>query len=299
MIPKFKKAAGLLLSLALSFFAPHIVTSGALDSWYTDVPDHSVYYDGIFYMTQAELVTGYDDGTFLPDREVSRVEALKMILEYSAVEDSTTLELKFSDTDPDAWYNNYLSTALGLGIISGYPDGTFLPENTVNRVEALKMLLLATDRSLPEATDENWYSAYLNYAAQNAVLIPDANGNYLPGQALTRGELADLLYRFEKSPYTTQVEYGIGSYYGRSFDGHNTASGTALDTDGFMCAHKTLPFGTVVRVTNLANKQSVDLTVVDRGPYTDGYIVDLTPTAFEQIGSLSTGILNVRLEVLK
>ncbi len=293
------KRIGAFLGLILSLSFAEPVTSGALDSWYTDVPDHSVYYDGIFYMSQAELVTGYDDGTFLPDQEVSRVEALKMILEYSAVEDTTTVELSFLDTDPDAWYSNYISTALGLGIISGYPDGTFLPENTVNRVEALKMLLLATDRSLPEATDENWYSAYLNYATQNAVLVPDETGDYLPGLALTRGELADLIYRFDQAPFTTQVEYGIGSYYGRSFDGHNTASGTALDTDGFMAAHKTLPFGTVVRVTNLANNQSVDVTVVDRGPYTDGYIVDLTPTAFEQIGSLPTGILKVRLEVLK
>jgi len=305
MISTFKKAGGLVLSLALSLFAPPVVTSGALDSWYTDVPEHSAYYDGIFYMTQGKYVDGYEDGTFLPDKEVTRVEALKMILSVTAREslktdtDASGIELNFTDLDPQAWYAEDLKTALSLNIISGYPDGSFLPNASVNRAEALKMLLLAADRSLPAPTDDSWYSSYLNYAKLNATLIPDASGDYLPAQALTRGELADLLYRFEESPFTEQVEYGIGSYYGRSFDGHNTASGTALDTDGFMCAHKTLPFGTVVRLTELADVNTVDVTVVDRGPYTDGYVVDLTPTAFEQIGSLSTGILKVRLEVLK
>ena len=59
----------LILSIAL---APG-VTSGALSSWYTDVPDHNVYYDGIYYLTQAEDVSGYEDGTFKPAQDVSRV----------------------------------------------------------------------------------------------------------------------------------------------------------------------------------------------------------------------------------
>lgn len=288
------------ICLAISLFFPTVVSSGALDSWYTDVPEHSVYYDGIFFMTDAQYISGYDNGTFLPNEEVNRVEALKMIFEFAGL-GFVDLEtpVTFSDTATSEWYNDYLSSAVHLGIVSGYPDGTFLPENPVNRAEAMKMLLLATERALPVAVDENWYSSYLEYAKLHATLIPDETGDYLPSQALTRGELADLIYRFANEPFTAQVEYGIGSYYGRSFDGHNTASGTPLDTDGFMAAHKTLPFGTIVRITNLANNQSVDVTVVDRGPYTENYIIDLTPTAFEQIGNLSAGILNVRLEVLQ
>lgn len=290
---------GLLLSLlAISLFAPSI-PSKALSSWYFDVPDHHVYYDGIYYMTQAGFVSGYEDGSFQPLKEVNRVEALKMILEVSEVEEKTEgITLTFSDTDESAWYADYLKTALNLAILSGYPDGTFKPENTVNRVEALKMLLLAEQRALPSSEGEEWYSAYLEYAKIHALLVPDETGDYLPGQKLTRGELADLIYRFKKEPFTTSVEYGIASYYGSSFDGRNTASGTPLDTDGFMAAHKTLPFGTVIRVTNLDNYLTVEVTVVDRGPYTEGYIVDLTPTAFDQIGSLPTGILPVRLEIL-
>jgi hypothetical protein len=295
------KVQAFLATLSLSLLLAPAVTSGALSSWYSDVPDYSSSYDGIFYLTQSNVVTGYEDGTFHPNDPVSRVEALKMILLDTEVPLSWEETAAFPDIEEDAWYMDYVNTAVSKGIMNGDPEGTFRPTDPVNRAEALKMLILASDKvsDLPDIASDYWYSAYLGYGQEHALITPDSTGDYLPSESLTRGELADLLYRFEKEPYTGQVEYGIGSYYGYSFDGHNTASGTALDAYGFMCAHKTLPFGTVLRVTNLANDTYVDVEVVDRGPYTAGYIVDLTPAAFEQIGALSTGILNVRVEVLK
>jgi rare lipoprotein A len=62
-----------------------------------------------------------------------------------------------------------------------------------------------------------------------------------------------------------------------------------------VCAHKTLPFGTVVTVTNLANGKSVTCTVHDRGPYVDGYIIDLNPQEFGKIAPLSAGVINARI----
>lgn len=296
------KPLALLSTFVLSIlFAPG-VTSGALSSWYTDVPENDTYYDGIYYMTQAGFVSGYEDGTFLPGNPVSRVEGLKMILAASEVElVDPEVPATFTDTDSTQWYQDYLDTALALEIITGHPDGSFKPLDTVNRAEALKMLILANDMTseLPGVASDYWYSPYMAYGSENALIVPDSSGDYLPGNALTRGELADLLYRFEKEPYASGVEYGIASYYGYSFDGHNTASGTPLEAYGKMAAHKTLPFGTVVRVTNLNTNTYVEVEIVDRGPYTEGYVIDLTPAAFEQIGALSTGILNVRVEVLK
>lgn len=285
-------------------FAPG-VSSGALSSWYSDVPDHYWHYDGIFYMTQAGYVTGYEDGTFDPERLVSRVEALKMLMEARENKDDTvsdtSVSLPFSDLSMEAWYFSYVTKAYNLGIVSNNENHVFRPEDPINRVEALKILVLANGRKseLPGVVNEAWYTAYLAYGMEQALIVPDETGNYLPEDTLSRGELSDLIYRFKKQPFTTQVEYGIASYYGNSFDEHNTASGKALDTDGFMAAHKTLPFGAVVRITNLDTKVYVDVEVVDRGPYTENYIVDLTPTAFEQIGLLSTGILKVRLEVMQ
>lgn len=296
------KSLALLSTIVLSIVLAPGVTSGALSDWYSDVPDNLATHDGIYYMTQAGFVTGYEDNTFLPENPVSRVEALKMILSAAEVElVDPEYPAPFTDTDPTQWYQDYLDTSMSLEIISGHPDGTFKPLDTVNRAEALKMLILASDKKseLPGIASDEWYSAYMAYGSEHALIIPDSTGDYLPSATLTRGELADLIYRFKKEPYTSQVEYGIASYYGYSFDGRNTASGTALDAYGFMAAHKTLPFGTIVRITNLNTNTYVDVEVVDRGPYTEGYVIDLTPFAFEQIGTLSTGILKVRVEVLK
>ena len=296
------KSLALLSTIVLSIVLAPGVTSGALSSWYSDVPDNNAYHDGIYYMTQAGFASGYEDNTFLPENPVSRVEALKMILSASEVEIiDQEVPSPFTDTDPTQWYQDYLDTSISLQIISGYPDGTFKPLETLNRAEALKMLILASDKKseLPGVASDDWFTAYMAYGAEHALIVPDSTGKYLPSATLTRGELADLIYRFKKGPYTSQVEYGIASYYGYSFDGHNTASGKALNAYGFMAAHKTLPFGTIVRITNLSSNTYVDVEVVDRGPYTEGYVIDLTPAAFEQIGTLSAGILKVRVEVLK
>ena len=75
-----------------------------------------------------------------------------------------------------------------------------------------------------------------------------------------------------------------------------TGKATWYSQPGLMAAHRTLPFGTVVRVTNLGNGKQVTVTVRDRGPYTGGRIIDLSDTAFKQIAPQSSGVLNVKIE---
>ncbi|OIP81039.1 hypothetical protein AUK45_02290 [Candidatus Peregrinibacteria bacterium CG2_30_44_17] len=77
-----------------------------------------------------------------------------------------------------------------------------------------------------------------------------------------------------------------------------TASGEPFDETEMTAAHKTLPFGTYVRVTNLANNQTVEVKINDRGPYGEGRIIDLSKSAFKEIGALSTGVLNVEVEII-
>lgn len=97
---------------------------------------------------------------------------------------------------------------------------------------------------------------------------------------------------------TFEIGSGKASFYGRAFDGRRTASGETFLKDAFTAAHKELPFGTMVRVTNLANSKSVIVKINDRGPYVDGRVIDLSEAAFSTIGKLSTGVLKVKLEVL-
>ncbi|MBU1355449.1 MAG: septal ring lytic transglycosylase RlpA family protein [Candidatus Edwardsbacteria bacterium] len=96
-------------------------------------------------------------------------------------------------------------------------------------------------------------------------------------------------------PLTTTT--GIASYYGKEFHGRKTANGETFDMNAMTAAHRTLPFGTMVRVTNLANDQSVTVRINDRGPFIKGRIIDLSYGAAKSIDLLSIG--QVKLEVLK
>jgi rare lipoprotein A len=86
------------------------------------------------------------------------------------------------------------------------------------------------------------------------------------------------------------------SYYG---EGQGTASGEEFDPTDLTAAHKTLPFGTRVRVTNVATGKSVTVRINDRGPYIEGRCLDLSTAAFEKIANLSSGVAKVRYEVLR
>lgn len=78
---------------------------------------------------------------------------------------------------------------------------------------------------------------------------------------------------------------------------HNqTGKASWYHQPGLMAAHRSLPFGTVVRVTNLANGKQVTVTIRDRGPYIDGRVIDLSDTAFKQLSPISRGVLNVKIE---
>jgi rare lipoprotein A len=91
---------------------------------------------------------------------------------------------------------------------------------------------------------------------------------------------------------------GKVAHYGRKFAGRRTASGERFNPGALTMAHNTLPFGTQVRVTNLANKRSVVARVNDRGPTTPGRIADLSTAAASRIGMLRAGIVEARLEVV-
>jgi rare lipoprotein A len=95
-----------------------------------------------------------------------------------------------------------------------------------------------------------------------------------------------------------QEEFGIASYYADAFHGRKTASGDLYHKDKLTAAHKTLPFGTVVRVTRLDNKKSVKVTINDRGPYIKGRIVDVSKAAAKQLDLITDGKARVKIEVL-
>lgn len=92
------------------------------------------------------------------------------------------------------------------------------------------------------------------------------------------------------------METGLASFYGKAHAGKRTASGARFNHRGFTAAHRTLAFGTIVRVTNVRNGRSVKVAINDRGPRVKSRIVDLSAAAAEAIG-VKSGLVRVRLEV--
>jgi len=91
---------------------------------------------------------------------------------------------------------------------------------------------------------------------------------------------------------------GLASWYGGKFQGRQTASGEIFDTNELTAAHKTLAFGTVVKVTNLENGKSTVVRINDRGPFIPGRIIDLSRAAAVAIGAAGNGVAKVRIEEL-
>ncbi len=96
-----------------------------------------------------------------------------------------------------------------------------------------------------------------------------------------------------------QLERGKATWYGGKFQGRKTASGERFDKRALTAAHKTLPFGSVVRVTNLANRRSVVVRINDRGPYGKGRVIDVSEAAARKLKMIRAGVVPVTVEIIK
>jgi rare lipoprotein A (peptidoglycan hydrolase) len=103
----------------------------------------------------------------------------------------------------------------------------------------------------------------------------------------------------KKRPRHLKRQTGLASWYGPGFFDRRTASGERFDPGDMAAAHRTLPFGTRIRVTNLENGRRVVLRVNDRGPYKKGRVLDVTPIAAKRLGFQHIGVARVRIDVLK
>lgn len=97
----------------------------------------------------------------------------------------------------------------------------------------------------------------------------------------------------------SDVQVGFASYYASRFHGAKTASGVRYDETSLTAAHRTLPFGTRVHVTNLGNGRSVVVTINDRGPFARGRVIDVSRRAARKLDFVRDGTARVRLEILE
>lgn len=323
MKSNFKQRVSAMVSIL--FLATFTFAETARAGLFTDIDENHQYLPAIRYLKQNGVINGYPDGSFRPEQEVNRAEALKFLTlsekilnQGAASEDAELLFLEeaasetignfdLTDVPEDSWYFRYVKQAFKNEIIKGYGDRTFRPANTVNLAEAVKMLLETNKVTLPsideitenpfkDAYMDEWYAPYIKYAKEKYILIADMDLKVRPEKDITRQEMANLIYRFYNLE-ETQV-YGRASYYADYFDGKTTASGQVFRQDEFTAAHLTLPFGSLIKVVNLENEKSVVVRVTDRGPYDKRFVVDLSKAAFETISPLSRGVIQVYYEVI-
>jgi hypothetical protein len=196
------------------------------DEVFADTKDHwsnvtvSRMHDTHILPDDVPLVRGYQNGTvmnFAPNQPVTRYELLKMALFSTCTKlqgNTDNAKTVFSDvknTTPinenEEWKQKrrVIYTAVHYGIVGGYADGTFKPDATVNRAEAVKIISLASQLKLSEASgavlsfsdvkNEDWFASYVGLAANREIVRGYTDGTFRPEQPITRAEAATIVYR--------------------------------------------------------------------------------------------------------
>ncbi len=206
----------------LKLFVTDGTISGESDpmngAMFHDVSANSAYFESVSFLKEHGVIGGYPDGSFKPNNVVSRVEALKFILNGINSDLLSATDLPFSDTSAREWYSGFVATAYDRSIVEGYPDSTFRPANTVNKVEFLKMLLLAMDVDLDatvtrdvyaDVPHDAWFAPYVKFAKDKNLIAHDG-GLFHPESGMTRAEVADLIYRLIVLKVSGAEQYSSG-----------------------------------------------------------------------------------------
>lgn len=215
-----------LVSVLVAVGVPAVAPRASAE--FSDVAATDAHYVAVSALVTQSVLQGYSDGTFKPGQDVNRAEALKIILGGAgiSVDSGSAAGLLFSDVATDDWFSSYVGTAVTKGIVQGYNDGTFKPEQTVNRAEAMKMLTLAAGVTVPAAaaafedvSADAWYASYATYAKTWNLVAPQTDGLWHGGDNMTRADIAEMVYRLQ------QVKAG-----GASFDEATNWLRTSFDT---------------------------------------------------------------------
>ncbi len=182
----------------LSVISTLLIGSIGFAAAFPDTTGHS-YDEAIQYVKNNGIVEGYSDGTFRPNQEINRAEFTKIIIEslYAEGEFATYANNScFTDVRANEWYTKYVCFAKQGGIINGHPDGSFKPADTINYVEALKIILEAYENELGVdlntfAEGNNWYDIYVDYADEKELSFA---GKVSLDSDISRGQTAEVIY---------------------------------------------------------------------------------------------------------
>jgi hypothetical protein len=182
------------LIAVISVLMTAAVTAQSGSAPFSDHIGHD-YQEAIEYLYENEIIDGYPDLTFKPDKQINRAEFLKIIIAsnfdktlYSYYSDENC----FPDVPENEWYTGYVCFAKEKGIVEGYPDGEFKPLENINLVEALKIIYEGSDLLInnPNAT---FKFKYYSPAMLSGYIPDDLVGGY--DEIMTRGQISEIIYR--------------------------------------------------------------------------------------------------------
>lgn len=164
---------------------------------FPDLIPGSLAYNAAYTLSAQGIISGYPDGTFKPLNQVNRAEAAKFLLNarYKTLPVTPATQL-FPDVPTNVWFSPFITLAANTGVISGYPDGTFKPANTVNTVEFLKMLALTFNLPLNvsysyiDVPEDAWFAQYAGIATTYNLFPKRPDYVLYPEMLLTREEVA-------------------------------------------------------------------------------------------------------------
>lgn len=165
-----------------------LLLPGISAAHFSDTDGH-LYEEVIKELANTQIVKGYPDGTFKPDQGITRAEMVKIVLLAGKWEIMSGNENCFSDVSQEERYFDPLCSAKAMGIIQGYPDGTFKPNQKVSFVEGLKIAIEGFKIQTREVKSDFRYTKYLDFVHQNSIFSKYA---FYPEQELTRGMMAHL-----------------------------------------------------------------------------------------------------------
>jgi len=204
----------LVTTLTLALFLTSVQTAFAT---FKDVKETHENYAAINYVQAEGIVIGYNDGTYRPENKINRAEFTKIIIasRFSVEEIDKCYENEiaekqtkvfFNDVLKTDWYGKYICVAKNQNIIKGFDDNTFRPLNRISFAEAAKIIAVAFGAQIGAET-EPWYKIYVE-ALAGTKSIPMSIYSF--DQQLSRGEMAEIIYRFladvNDKPYKTYAD---------------------------------------------------------------------------------------------
>ncbi|MCR4428803.1 MAG: BMP family ABC transporter substrate-binding protein [Caldiserica bacterium] len=207
----------------------------------------------ILKLVEKNYISGYPDGTFKPNNTITRAEFVKILTSVMGIAPATGGESAFSDVSTSDWFFGFVSAAVEKGIIGGYPDGTFRPNDPITREQAAKIVVLAKGIDPAEVDTEyvfehagnfvdkdgisDWAKPFVAAAVEKGIMKGDANNAFRATENITRAETAVIAYRvMPKAGIKVGLVTDVGGRGDKSFNDsalrglEDWAAGWALET---------------------------------------------------------------------